>query len=101
MGGGPAPYTPPAPVPTPIEDSVAARHEAAALTAKMGSSRAANDLNQETSDKADAVTRKDLGLADTLAPQPRPHGPAAGARAPRVSPATAMNGMSGSAVLTG
>lgn len=103
MGNGQAPYTPPPPVEQPIKDSVAQRHEAAKLMADMssGASRSANDLNEQTADNAQAITRSDLSKADALAPQARPTGPAAGrVRGPK-SGASMVSPVGGSAVLTG
>jgi hypothetical protein len=89
----------------PIEDSTAARAEAAALNAQRaaGASRNANDLNEGSADKADAVTRSQIGKADTLAPQPRPRGPQGGGpRGPKMAPGTVAGGkMADSAVITG
>ena len=104
MGGGPAAYTPPPPTPVPIEDSIKARHEAAALTAKMASdaSREGTDLNEDTASRAEAVTRSDLSRAETFAAQAQPRGPVTRRpQSPRLSPASAMGGGATSAVLTG
>jgi hypothetical protein len=88
----------------PIEDSTAARAEAAALTAQRaaGASRNANDLNQDSANKADAITRGQIGKGDTLAPQPRPRGPQGGGPRGPMAPGSMAGGRMGdSSVITG
>lgn len=97
--GSSKPIPTPPPTPMPIEDDLAAKKNAAALAAdrSSGASRAANDLNQDTASKAAAITRSQVTMADTLAPQAQPRGPR-GPRAPRVAPGSSINS---SAVITG
>lgn len=97
--GSSQPITTPPPSPMPTEDSIAAKSEAAALVAQRsaGASRLDHDLNQDTADKAEAITRSHLGKADALAPQAQPRGPK-GPRPPRVAPGSSMGS---SAILTG
>ena len=102
--GGSKPYVPPPPEQMPIKDSIAERHEAAAMMADKSAlaSRSANDLNEGTMDNAKAVTRNQIGKAETFAPQARPTGPAGlRPKSPRVAPGSVLSGMSGSAILTG
>ena len=96
---GSKPYVPPPPVEQPFEDSIAARTEAARLSAEKSSraSRIAGDLNQETMDNAEAMTRQQIAKAETLRPQPQPHGPAV--KKPRAP--GSVHGVAGSSVLTG
>lgn len=96
--GGSKPYTPPPPEPVPIEDSIAAKHNAMRANAEMSSraSTSANNLNEETMSPADAITRGQISKADAFAPQARPTGPAKGHRR---APAQSM--VSGSTLLTG
>lgn len=104
MGNSGSSYKPPPPTPMPIEDSVGARAEAAALTAmrQSGASRTANDLNQDGASKEPAMTRSQIGKADSFTAQPRPRGPMGGKgpRGPR-APGSMTGNLGGSAVLTG
>lgn len=97
--GGAKPYTPPPPEPVPIEDSIAARHNAMKANAEMSSraSTSANDLNEDTMDNGAAITRSQIAKGEVFAPQARPTGPAGGHRRPR-APGSLMIG---STVLTG
>lgn len=96
--GTPAPVTTPPPNPMPIEDSIQAKSDAAAMIASKSSnaSRLANDLNQEEANKEPAITRSQLAKADTFAPQPAVKGPV-GPR-PGRAPGSKINS---SAVVTG
>lgn len=98
MGSGGSTYTPPPATPMPVEDSVAARRERAALMAErsQGASLANNQLDSGNADKQDAVTRSRLGDVETFKPQKQPRGP-------RKAPGSMMpkGGMGNSAVITG
>lgn len=101
-GNVPKPEPVPA-TPMPIEDSIQAKQEAAQMVASRNSSasRVANDLNQDSASKAEAVTRNQLAKAETFAPQPGQRGPKGGPRGPRAPGSVLGAGMSSSAVLTG
>lgn len=106
MGNGGSkvePYVQPPPNPMPIEDDVALRQEAAQLTAERNShaSRTANDLLGDQADNAAAITRKQIGKAETFAPQPQPRGPAGRRVHGRKSAGSQASGINASAVLTG
>jgi len=97
-GGVAVPQQPP-PQPAPIKDDIATKQQAAELVAQRAgtASRIGNDLEQETANKADAVTRSQIGKADNFAPQAQPRGPAGGQRVRGPRP----GGIATSAVLTG
>lgn len=89
--------------PMPIEDSIQTRKEAATMAASRMSSasRLANDLNQDTASKAEAVTRNQLAKADSFSPQAAQRGPKGGPRGPRAPGSMLGASMNSSAVLTG
>lgn len=100
-GSGASNYTPPPATPMPIEDSTAARHEAAVRVASRMStaSRVANDLDGASANDEPAITRSQIAKADTFTSQEQPRGPAGHRR--RRSPAGAANALTASSVLTG
>ena len=100
--------TPPAPVPAtpmPIEDSIASKREAAAISAKRAgeASLNANDLNQETANKEPAITRSQLGSVEQFGAQPQPRGPRAdkSPRGPQIAASTQASGIGAPAIITG
>lgn len=104
MGNGGSKAPAPVPVtPMPIEDSMGARAEAAALNAQRaaGASRNANDLTQDSANKSEAVTRSQIGKGDSLAPQPRPRGPQGGGPRGPAAGSLANGRIGDSAVITG
>lgn len=102
-GGSSTPAVVPA-TPMPIENDISKQAEAAQIVASRaaGASRTANNLDEPNANKQEAVTRSQLGMGATLAPQPRPKGPQGGQGPRGPAPGTAMGGGIGnSAVLTG
>lgn len=99
---GSQPVTTPPPSPMPIEDSIAAKSQAAALVAQRaaGASRDDHNLNDESSSKAEAVTRGQLAKGESFQQQAQPTGPAGPRpRSPRrVAPGSSM---ASSAIITG